>query len=152
MGMAIKPLGSFHYGTTSLIFSSSVSQPFYAQFRSLESMLAHAPRSLGGRVLWTSSMEAHPRFYELNDWQLLKTTHSYGGSKYQVDLVASHLDRIALSTQTPNGSPAIRHFITEPGVASTNISNTLIYSFLDVFKVMVLYIVSIFFYIVVSLH
>ena len=91
------------------------------------------------RVIWCSSLEASPKFYDSEDWQLTKTNHSYESSKYQIDIMAINLDRIALSSN--EGKP-IRHFVSEPGVCSTSISRALASGFLDSIKIFLFYIVS----------
>ena len=104
-------------------------------------MLGLSPPSLGVRVLWTSSLEARPGFYEENDLQLVQTDHSYESSKYQIDLVATHLDGRSLEADINPRKPIVRHFVVQPGVTSTNISNALIGWFLDFLKVMAFYLV-----------
>jgi len=77
---------------------------------------------MGGRVVWTSSLAASPS-YESEDWQLIKTEQSYESSKYQIDLMATHLDFRARKVLDENpASHPVRHFISEPGVCSTNIA------------------------------
>lgn len=88
-----------------------------------------------------SSLEGAPTFYEHEDWQLKKTEHSYESAKYQIDLIGSQLDRVAL--REPTGKPRIRHFVTQPGVCSTNVAGALAGPFLDVFKVILFYIVRV---------
>ncbi|KAF9004725.1 hypothetical protein BDQ17DRAFT_1354559 [Cyathus striatus] len=106
----------------------------FALFRAVESLLAASP--IGGRVIWSSSLEASPKFYDSEDWQLKETEHSYESSKYQIDLVAITLDRYAAA----NSIKPIRHFISHPGVCSTNVSAALVNPVLDVLKVMLFYI------------
>ena len=91
------------------------------------------------RVIWCSSLEAAPKFYDSEDWQLTKTEHSYESSKYQIDIIATNLDRIGLNSN--EGRP-IRHFVSEPGVCSTSISRGLATGILDYFKVFSFYFVS----------
>jgi len=91
------------------------------------------------RVIWSSSLEASPKFYEPEDWQLTKTGHSYESSKYQIDIIATNLDRIALSSSE---GKRIRHFISEPGVCSTSISRALASGVLDYIKTLLFYLVS----------
>ncbi|KAF9464278.1 hypothetical protein BDZ94DRAFT_1162332 [Collybia nuda] len=110
----------------------------YTLFRAIEPLLLASTSPLGSRVIWMSSLEASPTFYEPEDWQLKKTEHSYESCKYQIDLIASQLDRVAL--RDPNGKPRIRHFVTQPGVCSTNVSRALAGPFLDMLKVILFYI------------
>ncbi|KAJ8592445.1 NAD(P)-binding protein [Rhizopogon salebrosus TDB-379] len=49
----------------------------YVLFRVLKSHLAKYKTSTGARVIWMSSHEANPMFYDPSDWQLTKTAHSY---------------------------------------------------------------------------
>lgn len=85
-----------------------------------------------------SSLEASPTFYQSEDWQLKSTEHSYESTKYQIDLIGTHLDRRALQS---NASRTVRHFVTQPGVCSTNVSQALVGPFLDFFKVILFYLV-----------
>ena len=91
-------------------------------FRELEPLLEKAPFDTS-RVIWSSSLEASPKFYDREDWQLIKTRHSYESAKYQVDLIATYLDwQACMSPETKH----IRHFVSEPGVCSTMISSALV--------------------------
>ena len=67
------------------------------------------------------------------------TSHSYESSKYQIDIIATNLDRIALNSN--EGKP-IRHFVSEPGVCSTSISRALATGILDYIKTLLFYFVS----------
>ena len=91
------------------------------------------------RVIWCSSLEASPKFYDSEDWQLTKTEHSYECSKYQIDIIATNLDRIALKS---NEEKSIRHFVSEPGVCSTSISQALASGIRDYIKTLSFYFVS----------
>ena len=79
---------------------------------------------MGPRVIWMSSLQALARYYDKDDLQLIKTGSAYEGSKYQIELISSQLDRVAL--QAPKESKKIRHFITDPGVTYTNFSAKLL--------------------------
>ena len=92
------------------------------------------------RVIWSSSLEASPKFYDSEDWQLTKTGHSYESSKYQIDIIAINLDRMALNSNE-KGKP-IRHFVSEPGICSTSISRALVSGILDYIKTLFFYFVS----------
>ena len=70
---------------------------------------------------------------------MTKTGHSYESSKYQIDIIATNLDRIALNSN--EGKP-IRHFVSEPGICSTSISRALVSGILDYMKILLLYFVS----------
>ena len=86
-----------------------------------------------------SSLEASPAFYNNEDWQLKESAHAYEGTKYQIDLLCTLLDRRALHSSELHPT---RHFVTHPGVCATNVSNALVGPFMDIFKVLSFYIVS----------
>lgn len=90
------------------------------------------------RVIWSSSLEASPK-YNLEDWQLTKTEYSYESTKYQIDIIAVNLDRMALNS---NKGKQIRHFISEPGICSTSISRAVVSGILDLIKSLLFYVVS----------
>ncbi|KAF6762449.1 3-keto sterol reductase [Ephemerocybe angulata] len=106
-----------------------------------------------GRVVWCSSVEASPAFYDPADWQLKNTTHSYESSKYQIDIVATTLDRLSThpnnldsepkssnpTNASRNGSGRVRHFVSQPGVVNTNVANALIGPFFDMIKICLFY-------------
>jgi len=117
----------------------------YVLFRALESLLQNSEYPADSRVIWSSSLEASPNFYDDADWQLIKTKHSYESVKYQIDLVAAILDRHAL--QDSSSGKRIRHFVSHPGVCSTKISTALVThgGILDTLKVFVFYLGRIFF-------
>lgn len=95
------------------------------------------------RVIWSSSVEASFKFYDPEDWQLTKTDHSYECSKYQIDIIAINLDRMALNS---NGGKPIRHFVSEPGVCSTSIARALASGILDYIKLFLFYLVGLLFF------
>ncbi|KZV71402.1 NAD(P)-binding protein [Peniophora sp. CONT] len=103
----------------------------YVLARALEPMLAASAReSTGpGRVIWMSSLEAFPQFFDVDDWQLVKTQEPYQGSKYENDLIGAELNRRALLAHTP-----VRHIIVHPGVVHTSIDLLLISAFLHHLK------------------
>jgi len=110
----------------------------FVLFRELETLLYQTPYA-SSRVIWCSSLEASPKFYDSKDWQLKTTEHSYESTKYQIDLIASNLDQIAVKT-VRSDEKKIRHLITEPGVCSTTISAALAGPLLDKIKVLLFYI------------
>jgi hypothetical protein len=126
---------SFLYAPT-FFFRSQVCSHVRSQFRELQGSLAASPFD-EARVIWCSSLEASPKFYDSEDWQLRLTEHSYESSKYQIDLIGTVLDRLA--AQAPGKQ--VRHLVSEPGACSTSISNALIGPFLDRLKVLAFYIV-----------
>ncbi|KAJ7265887.1 3-keto sterol reductase [Mycena haematopus] len=111
----------------------------YVLFRALEPLLKNSAYHADSRVIWSSSLEASPKFYDNADWQLTKTDHSYESVKYQIDLIGTILDRHALRDSS---AKRIRHFVSHPGVASTKISTNLVAfgGFLDTLKVLVFYV------------
>ena len=91
--------------------------PLLEAFHSRSDVDFHYP----SRVLWTSSLEA-VHFYRPEDWQLVETSHPYESSKYQIDLVASQLEKQALQMEEQTNRPAkVRHVMVHPGCASTGI-------------------------------
>ena len=111
------------------------------QFRSLQPLLSASKPLLGARVIWTSSIEASPSFYNPEDWQLVRTEYSYAAAKYQIDLIATLLDCLAVQQGSRDASINIRHVIAQPGIASTNISSELVGWFMEAIKILTLYIV-----------
>jgi 3-keto steroid reductase len=97
--------------------------------------------SLGARVLWTSSIESSPTAYNPEDWQLIKTEYSYAVAKYQIDLIATHLDSIAIEEAPRLAGVEVRHAIVHPGIAGTNIGSALVTWFTDAFKILTFYMV-----------
>jgi 3-keto steroid reductase len=87
------------------------------------------------RVVWISSSEARPGFADPEDWQLVKTQHSYEASKYQMDLLGTRLNR------QPHNHSIVRHFVVMPGVVSTNIGVALVGALMEIMKVVVFYLV-----------
>lgn len=116
------------------------------QFRTLQPLLFASKSPLGARVIWMSSLEASPSLYDPDDWQLIKTEHSYESSKYQIDLIATNFDRRALEQISGEAAVKVRHVVVQPGIVSTNIDNALTGSFLNFFKLLAFYIVSYPFY------
>lgn len=68
----------------------------------------------------------------------MTTEHSYESSKYQIDMIATHLDRRAIESGKAGKA---RHIVTQHGVANTNISAALINAFLEIFKILSFYMV-----------
>ncbi|KAG8998562.1 hypothetical protein FRB94_006772 [Tulasnella sp. JGI-2019a] len=93
----------------------------YILTRRLEPLLRRAPSQ--GRVLWTSSLDAFPRCFDIDDWQSLKSNRSYEGTKYATDLVVMQLNKRAISQATPNSSAGEgpRHILIHPGITLTEI-------------------------------
>jgi 3-keto steroid reductase len=141
MGMAMQRLWTLRASTFDCVFLLLFLTAI-CQFRELETLLYQTPYA-SSRVLWCSSLEASPKFYDSKDWQLKTTEHSYESTKYQIDLIACHLDQMAIKA-IPAGEKKIRHLITEPGVCSTTISAAIAGPILDKIKVLLFYIVCAF--------
>jgi len=72
-----------------------------------------------------TSLEA-THFYRPEDWQLLETDHSYEASKYQIELLASQLEKQSFqSEEQTNQRAKVRHVLIHPGIASTGIAEHL---------------------------
>ncbi|KAG5353630.1 hypothetical protein C0989_004311 [Termitomyces sp. Mn162] len=110
----------------------------YVLYRSIQHLLLASPSHLGSRVVWSSSVEASPNFFDPEDWQNKKSGHSYECTKYQIDLISTRLDQLALQR---SASRRIRHFVAHPGVCSTNVADALIGPVLNFCKVLVFYLV-----------
>ncbi|KAF9266884.1 3-keto sterol reductase [Marasmius fiardii PR-910] len=95
----------------------------YVLFRDLQPLLLSSRYPMSSRVIWTSSLKAF-RDYTSEDWQLKLTEAPYNASKYQTELIATHLDRCEL--QKAPREKRVRHFISHPGVCHTNIDLNLI--------------------------
>ncbi|KAG9317131.1 NAD(P)-binding protein [Chiua virens] len=100
----------------------------YAMFRALEPMLAKCMTTGGARVAWISSHEASSEFYDPQDWQLVKSEHSYECSKYQMNMISLYLDREAARGQL-DGTRAVRHLTAYPGVVGTSIASAMLSAF-----------------------
>ncbi|KAJ7499408.1 3-keto sterol reductase [Mycena latifolia] len=111
----------------------------YALFRALEPLLNSTSYTSDARVIWSTSLESTPKFFDKADWQLTKTAHAYESAKYQIDLIAPLLDRRAL--QDPAPSKRVRHFISHPGICHTKISTKLVQygGVLDTLKLLAFY-------------
>lgn len=108
--------------STSLLWTWKLT--IYTKFRLLEPLLkAYKDRtSAPSRVLWTSSLEADPSSYDPNDWQLLNSEKPYDASKYQIDLLAGHLELEQQRELSAGADVPVRHLLIHPGVVRTNIA------------------------------
>jgi len=113
----------------------------YCLFRGLQPLLSASKFSLGARVLWMSSLEASPLFYEREDWQLIKSEYSYAATKYQIDLIATHLDARAVEETPGSTAVKVRHLIVQPGVVVTSMSSHLVNSMTDPIRLLCFYLV-----------
>ncbi|THV00555.1 3-keto sterol reductase [Dendrothele bispora CBS 962.96] len=109
----------------------------YYMYKALYSMLTSKRYPFDTRVIWTSSLEAR-KTYDSEDWQLKLTKDPYGSSKYQMELISSHLDQLSLKT-TLESEKRVRHFAAHPGVCSTNIARGMIIPILDYVKLCIFY-------------
>jgi len=110
----------------------------FALFRELEAHLAASP--LGGRVIWCSSLEASPAHFDAQDWQLRRTARSYEGAKYEIDLIATALDRRGLGARAEN-TRAVRHLVSQPGVSHTRVAAAMVHPVADFLKLLMFYLV-----------
>ncbi|KAF8632001.1 hypothetical protein AX17_004946 [Amanita inopinata Kibby_2008] len=107
----------------------------FVLFRALESLLSNSPFT--SRVIWMSSLEASPAYYDPEDWQMKRNAHSYESTKYQIDIVAALLDKLAQRNLTHRRP---RHFVAQPGICSTSIGKALVGPLLDMVKLMLFYV------------
>ncbi|KAF7331832.1 hypothetical protein MKEN_00063300 [Mycena kentingensis (nom. inval.)] len=116
----------------------------YAMFRALEPLLQNPSYEPDARVIWSSSLESTPRFYDPSDWQLVKNPKSYESVKYQIDLVATVLAHRASQC---HATKRVQHFVSQPGIAHTKIAGGIaaVGGFLDTCKLMLFYLVRILF-------
>ncbi|KAG8904402.1 hypothetical protein FRB99_001824 [Tulasnella sp. 403] len=84
----------------------------YIITRELEDLLRRSP-SQPARILWVSSLEGRPDCFDLDDWQCTKSSRSYEGSKYQMDLLAMS-SNLLLAAKPQETNP--RHIIVHPSV------------------------------------
>ncbi|KAJ7179606.1 3-keto sterol reductase [Mycena filopes] len=112
----------------------------YVLFRALEPLLKNPAYPADSRIIWSSSLEASPKFYDNEDWQLIKSEHSYESVKYEVDLISTILDHRALADTS--SAKRVRHFVSHPGVCSTKISTNLVAhgGILDTLKILLFHI------------
>ncbi|KAJ7067896.1 3-keto sterol reductase [Mycena amicta] len=116
----------------------------YVLFRTLEPLLHNTSYSPDSRVIWSSSLEASPKFYDKADWQHVRNHHSYESTKYQIDLTGAVLDLQALQNST--APKRVRHFVSQPGIAHTKISANLVArgGILDTLKLILFYVARFF--------
>ncbi|KAF7301304.1 hypothetical protein MIND_00695400 [Mycena indigotica] len=116
----------------------------YVLFRTLEPLLKNTAYSADSRVIWCSSLEASPKFYDQADWQHIKNHHPYESTKYQIDLTGTILDLQSLQNKIV--LKRVRHFVSQPGVAHTKISTNLVAygGFIDGLKLVLFYLARLF--------
>lgn len=113
----------------------------------------HAITSRQARVIWMSSIEAHPSHFRIDDWQLLKCDFPYEASKYEMDLIVGHLEKLQInqmqSSSTEGSDVAderkVRHLLVNPGIVATNIASNAIPWFAVPFMLLSFYFVSVYF-------
>ena len=102
---------------------------------------AYASRfSKPARMIWMSSVEGQPCWHDHDDWQLTKTDHAYEATKYQIDIISARLAQ--KSTESGGESDVVRHYNVHPGIVHTNMTNGMVWFFLDMCKLLLFYIVS----------
>lgn len=87
-----------------LVFQVNVFGPYYLIYK-----IKHLLQN-GGRVIWISSLMAHPKHLSFNDLQLLQSTESYEGSKRLVDL--QHIGTYKKLKE----ELGIEQYVVEPGI------------------------------------
>ncbi|KAJ7590820.1 hypothetical protein C8J56DRAFT_543925 [Mycena floridula] len=115
----------------------------YVLIRTLQPLLSSSAYPYDSRVIWTSSIEASPKYYSIDDWQLRKTNHSYESVKWQIDMLASKLDQLSLKS-IPDSRKRIRHFVGHPSVCHTEIAMSLTGPILDAIKLVLFYLARLF--------
>lgn len=90
-------------------------------------LLQQSPYSTPSRIVWTSSIEALRKHFDLNDMQCLRTdvtSKAYESTKYQCELAALALEEQLEESPVSAGSehkiqPEV--YLTHPGVVATSI-------------------------------
>ena len=147
MGLAMQLVWSFRPSRLSSLFPkmNSINPP--SQFRAIEPLLSSTLFPHPARVIWMSSLEASSTLYSgLEDWQTKTTESSYQISKYQIDILATHLDNLSLiqAQQPSSQGTVIRHMVTHPGICSTNVNKDITGPFMDTLKLILFYIVRVY--------
>ena len=88
-----------------------------------------------------SSLQALARFYDRDDWQLVKSEKPYEASKYQLELLVTQLERVSLASYDPEKPPRIIHIIVDPGITSTKFSEKLRNAFTTILQYILFYFV-----------
>lgn len=81
------------------------------------------------RVLWSSSLEAAPFDFDLTDLQLLRCTHPYEVSKFELELLVGHLElqqQLRLDDNAKAEQLPVRHILYDPGIVLTNIASNVL--------------------------
>lgn len=85
----------------------------YVMMRELETLLS---KSGDGRVIWTSSITANKKNFDIEDWQGIKSLEPYESSKWACDLVS-----IVSSERFAKEENHVSSFTTSPGVVASEI-------------------------------
>ncbi|KAL9538346.1 hypothetical protein MBANPS3_011003 [Mucor bainieri] len=85
----------------------------YTMMRELEGLLSYTG---DGRIIWTSSITAHSKSFDINDWQGVLCKEPYESSKWACDLIS-----IATSERFQKDETRITSFTTSPGVVASEI-------------------------------
>ncbi|KAK7012868.1 3-keto sterol reductase [Favolaschia claudopus] len=92
----------------------------YVLFQLLGNLLRECLNTQGitSRVIWMSSLSTFidPGDYNSKDIQLLKSSHPYQDSKFQIEILAATLNQ-----QKAPGSDSALHFVVEPGIVATGL-------------------------------
>ena len=73
--------------------------------------------------------------YDADDWQLVKSSDPYEGTKFQMNLIRAELSRRA------GPSAHVRHFTVDPGGVNSSISAALDNGLKTYIKIFLLYVV-----------
>lgn len=101
-------------------------------------MLRRCP--LPSRVLWTSSLDAWDHCFDVEDWQNVRSPHSYSGTKYAIDLYVTELN----ASTPPEDAGQTRHVLVHPGITRSSlvVPKMILGWFFDYMLVLVFYVVS----------
>ena len=91
-----------------LVFQANVFGPYYLIQKILPQLAAGK-----AAVVWISSLMSEPKYFSINDIQLLKSDASYEGSKRLVDL-------LHISTYKDMKNIGIHQYLVQPGIFISN--------------------------------
>ncbi|KIJ58907.1 hypothetical protein HYDPIDRAFT_119036 [Hydnomerulius pinastri MD-312] len=99
----------------------------YVLYRMLPDLFSkYADKSgVRSRVIWLSTLAASGEGYDADDFQLVKHTHPYEASKYEIEIIAAHLNSIVLSPRADDDDAKFKsrcwHLVVQPGVVATTL-------------------------------
>ncbi|KAI9361493.1 hypothetical protein BD770DRAFT_317288 [Pilaira anomala] len=108
----IQPIGEINEDGMGKVFACNVFG-HYVMMRELENLLE---KSGDGRVIWTSSITADSKSFNIEDWQGIQSKEPYESSKWACDIIS-----IALSERFVKEEKHISSFTTSPGVVASDI-------------------------------